>query len=117
MTRLLKREGYSVRAAGSAEDALDIARLHPGPLHLLLTDVVLPARNGRQLAEAVAEVRPGIATLFMSGYADDVIQRAGLDMGSARILDKPFRPEDLYDCVREALAAGAAPAGVQRAVG
>ena len=85
--------------------AAPVARDHAGPRHLLLPDVVLPAKHGRELAREAALLRPGLPTLYMSGYADDVVQRAGLDMARARILDKPFRPEDLYACVKETIGA------------
>ena len=109
VSRLLERDGYDVITATTAEEALALARarLPDRPIHLLLTDVVLPGRNGRELVDDLAALRASVPTLFMSGYADDVIERAGVEMATARILDKPFRPEDLYAAVRDAIAAGA----------
>ena len=104
VARILRREGYTVLTAASAEDAIDTLRRHAGrPLHLLLTDVVLPARNGRELAAEVAMLRPGVPTLFMSGYSDEVIERAGLELAEPLILDKPFGPDVLLTRVRQAL--------------
>ena len=103
VVRMLRGGGYTVLAAGDAEQALDILREHEGPLHLLLTDVVLPARNGRELARDAALLRPGLPTLYMSGYSDDVIERAGLEMANPLFLDKPFGPDALLARVRQAL--------------
>ena len=109
VSRLLEREGYDVITATTAEEAIALARRRrtDRPIHLLLTDVVLPGRNGRELVDDLAALRSSVPTLFMSGHGDDVIERAGVDMATARILDKPFRPEDLYDAVRDAIAASA----------
>ena len=101
---LLRREGYSVIEAGSAEEAL---LLDPGVLSqidLMVTDVVLPGKNGRELAEALAPSSPDLRVLFVSGYSEDAIDHNGvLDEGIA-FLPKPFPPSVLLDQVRQMLA-------------
>jgi CheY-like chemotaxis protein len=104
VARILRREGYTVLSAANAEDAVEAVRRHAGrPLHLLLTDVVLPARNGRELAAEIALLRPGVPAIFMSGYSDEVIERAGIELADPLILDKPFGPDVLLARVRQAL--------------
>jgi signal transduction histidine kinase/CheY-like chemotaxis protein len=103
--RILEREGYVVLAAASGQAALTLATSHDGRIHLLLTDVVMPGLSGREVAEQLAALRPGIRVLFMSGYTDNVIaQRGVLDPGMA-FLSKPFTPETLAAKVRDVLDA------------
>ena len=107
--RMLRRQGYRVLAAPSPADALRLAELHDGPIDLLVTDVVMPGSNGRDLAEAVARLRPGIRELFMSGYTADVIANHGVLDGGTAFLQKPFTPRQLASAVREVLDRGPAP--------
>jgi CheY-like chemotaxis protein len=103
--RVLEREGYVVLAAASGGDALELAAHYAGPIHLLLTDVVMPGLSGREVAERLSAARPGVCVLFMSGYTDNVIaQRGVLDPGIA-FLSKPFTPETLAAKVRDVLDA------------
>ena len=103
--RILEREGYVVLSAASGQAALTLATSHDGRIHLLLTDVVMPGLSGREVAEQLAALRPGIRVLFMSGYTDNVIaQRGVLDPGMA-FLSKPFTPETLAAKVRDVLDA------------
>lgn len=101
---VLRREGGSVLEAGSAEEAL---QLDPGILSqvdLMVTDVMLPGKNGRELAEALAPSYPGMRVLFVSGYSEHAIGHDGvLDEGVA-FLPKPFPPRVLLDHVRQMLA-------------
>jgi two-component system, cell cycle sensor histidine kinase and response regulator CckA len=98
---VLEGFGYEVMAAKDAEDALRIAEQHPGPIHLLLTDVVMPRTSGPQLARRVRAKRPGIKVLFMSGYAADALPDHG--GATAPLLPKPFGPDDLARAIRAAL--------------
>lgn len=105
VTRVLLSQGYRVRTAANADVAQGIVRSHPGETDLLLTDVVLPGTDGRRLAVALAQLQPTLATLFMSGYSDEVIARHRvLDPGLA-LLAKPFTPETLLHRVRDVLDA------------
>jgi signal transduction histidine kinase len=98
---VLEGFGYDVLAAKDADDALRLAEQHPGPIHLLLTDVVMPRTSGPLLAERVREKRPGIKILFMSGYAADALPAHGGAAGP--LLPKPFGPDDLARAIRAAL--------------
>jgi len=101
---LLVSLGYEVRVAGNGPEALKILATEE-PIELLLTDVVMPGgMSGRDVADAAASMRPGIAILFMSGYTEDAIVHHGrLDPG-VRLLSKPFRRRELAQKVSEALA-------------
>jgi two-component system cell cycle sensor histidine kinase/response regulator CckA len=100
---ILERCGYLVLEAAYGDDALRVAREHQGPIHLLLTDVIMPGMNGPQLAEHITAARKETKVLFMSGYTDDVIiQRGGLPAGIL-MLDKPFTSELFMQKVRQAL--------------
>jgi two-component system cell cycle sensor histidine kinase/response regulator CckA len=101
--RILESGGYTVLEAGDGEQALLRLEAHPAVVHLLLTDVVMPGMNGRELAARVAALRPGIKVLYASGYTDDAILRHGvLDAGS-RFISKPYTPTEIKRKVRHAL--------------
>ena len=102
---VLSAQGYSVLEAGNGEEALRLSGELPGPIHLLLTDVVMPGMSGRDLAQRLAALRPDMKLLFMSGYTDDAIIRHGLLVEKLAFLQKPFRPEALLRKVRETLDA------------
>ncbi len=100
---VLENSGYRVIAAASGSDALSICERHPEPIHLLLTDVVMPEMSGRELAIRVAQQRPETKVLYMSGYTDDVIDHHGvLDQG-IEFIQKPFSPDELARKVRNVL--------------
>jgi FixJ family two-component response regulator len=85
---------------------MTILRDHPGEIHLLLTDVVMPGRSGKELSTIVAEMRPATRTLFMSGYGHDLIVDQGVLEEGVHLIDKPFSGENLFRCVREVLDGG-----------
>jgi signal transduction histidine kinase len=100
---VLEKYGYSVLSAEHPGQAVLIAQHHGGPIHLLLTDVVMPKASGPDLAHRLVMERPTLKVLYMSGYSDDaVLQREVLDQGRA-FLAKPFKPEALARTVRETL--------------
>ena len=99
----LVRCGYRVLAARDGEEALTRAAAHAGRIDLLLTDVVMPGLNGRELAMRFRQSRPNSRVLFMSGYAADVISDEGALAGDANLLMKPFTPDELEERVRKAL--------------
>lgn len=103
VVRTLERDGHQVLQAVSAEAALDLARSHPEPIHLLLTDLVLPGMDGRELADAMVRERPDITVLCSSGYPRHALQRRDLIRERYAFLPKPFRPRDLALRVRELL--------------
>src|SRR5437667_1891766 len=103
--KVLERAGYRVLVGAGGADALALAERHDGPILLLLTDVVMPEMNGRELARRLTGVRPGVRVLYMSGYADEAVAQHGvLDPGTA-FLQKPFTPEALAKKVRGVLDA------------
>jgi len=107
--QFLEKQGYRVIEAADGAVALQIAIAHEGVIHLLLTDVIMPGINGRELAQRMAEIRPNTRVLYMSGYTENVIGHNGtLDTG-IRLLQKPFTLRDLKDKVREVLDASQIP--------
>ena len=103
ISTLLERNGYYVLEAHTAEDALAVIHRHNAPVHLLLTDLILPRMNGRELAERVEAISPLTRTLFMSGYTDDAALRDGVYDSRQAFLPKPFSMEVLLQKVREVL--------------
>jgi PAS domain S-box-containing protein len=103
IVKILRRERYRVLEAGSVAEAVAAAAAHGGPIQLLLTDVMLPDRNGRQLATQLVEARPGLRVVYISGFTDDDAVRAGAFPQGARFLQKPFTLGALMGTVREAL--------------
>ena len=100
---ILSIQGYTVLDAISPSEALRLADVHPGPIHLLVTDVVMPQMNGRQVADHLLAARPGLKVLFMSGYTDAAIVEHGVLEPGTHFLQKPFTPDGLSRKVREAL--------------
>jgi len=107
---ILEGHGYQILDAGGASQAIEIARHHPAPIHLLVTDVVMPGMNGRVLAESLVTVRPDLRVLFMSGYTNDVIAHHGVLDSGTMFLEKPFSVAALLSRVRQALDHGVGPA-------
>jgi PAS domain S-box-containing protein len=101
--QFLEKQGYRVVEAADGAAAIQIAVAHEGVIHLLLTDVIMPGMNGRELAQRISEIRPNVKVLYMSGYTENVIGTNGtLDVG-VRLLQKPFSLRDLKSKVREVL--------------
>jgi len=104
---VLKMNGYRVIEAAHGLEALAISQKHRGPIHLMLTDVVMPHMNGRELHEKLAPLRPGLRVLYMSGYAEAGIVHDGVVDPGTSFIPKPFTPETLAARVREVLDAAA----------
>ena len=103
IVKILRRERYQVLEAGSASEGIAIARRHDGPIHLLLTDVMLPDRSGRDLAQQLREALPELKVMYISGFTDDESVRRGDFPPGARFLQKPFTLSALVGTVRDAL--------------
>jgi CheY-like chemotaxis protein len=103
IARLLEKQGYTVLAATTPGEAINLAREHARDIHLLMTDVVMPEMNGYELAEAVLSLDPQIKRLFMSGYAADIITQPDVMDEGVHFIRKPFSVEDLADKVRKVL--------------
>jgi len=101
--KVLKRSGYNILEAQDGEEALMVSRAHEGPIHLLLTDVVMPKMSGRELADRLQELRPETKVLFMSGYTDNAIIRHGTLRSDVNFMQKPFTPELLSQRIRRIL--------------
>ncbi len=101
--KVLSRRGYTVIEARDGIEGVETAVRESGPIHLLLTDVVMPRMGGRALAERVTSLRPGIRVLYMSGYSEDAIAHHGIPEDGADFIQKPFTPEALERKVREVL--------------
>ena len=99
----LTESGYEVLAASNGIEALRILEEVSAPVHLILTDVIMPQMNGRELVERVALLRPGTKVLFMSGYTNDAIVRHGVLDSGTWFIQKPFSPDALGSKVREVL--------------
>lgn len=101
--QILTRAGYNVLEAPDGPSALAIAARHRDPIELLLTDIVMPEMSGRDAAEQISRIRDGIRILFMSGYTDDAVTRAGILQGDVQYLSKPFTADLLLEKVRHVL--------------
>jgi two-component system cell cycle sensor histidine kinase/response regulator CckA len=101
--RILQEAGYSVVEAEGGPQALQVAARHVGPIHLLLSDVIMPDMNGVALAERLAETYPDLKILFVSGYTHDMIGRHGVLEPGVAFLQKPFSPPALAHKVRQVL--------------
>jgi two-component system cell cycle sensor histidine kinase/response regulator CckA len=105
----LRQFGYSVIEASGGDPALKIIQENGEKIDLLLTDVVMPGLNGRELADQVLSSRPGIKVLYMSGYSDNAIVQHGILSPGLAFIEKPFSPETLAEKVRQVLHASSSP--------
>ncbi|MFF5289450.1 ATP-binding response regulator [Paractinoplanes globisporus] len=103
--RILRKDGFHVLVAANGREAATMAGQYEGPLDAVLTDVVMPVMNGRELAADLAVSRPGTPILFMSGYAEPLMNEQGLIETDAAVLNKPFTRDELLAAVQRTLAA------------
>jgi len=101
---MIRRLGYTVLSAGKPTEAMELARNFTGEIHLLMSDVIMPEMNGRDLARSIASLHPQIRLLFMSGYPANVIARQGVLDEGVHFIQKPFLMKDLAAKLREAVA-------------
>ena len=114
---ILEDYGYHVLQVSNGPDAIALAAQHPGTIHLLLTDVVMPVMNGRVLADRLMAARPDLRVLFMSGYTEETIGHHGVLDSGLTYLPKPFSPDELAAKVREALANTSYPRSTDASAG
>jgi CheY-like chemotaxis protein len=103
---ILEGLGYRVLTASTPGEAIGLAEKHAGEIHLLMTDVVMPKMNGRDLAKRLLSLYPSLKRLFMSGYTANVIAHHGILDEGVCFIQKPFSIKNLADKVREALDQG-----------
>lgn len=103
VVKILRRERYQVLEAGSAAEAVTVAVNHGTPIQMLVTDVIMPGRGGRELAEQFRETMPNLKVLYMSGFTGDEFARTGEFPRGSRFLQKPFTLDALVSMVRELL--------------
>ncbi|MGD8319251.1 MAG: response regulator [Gemmatimonadota bacterium] len=101
--KILERGGYEVLCAGGGGEALEVAREHDGRFDLLLTDIVMPSMNGRELGETLSAKYPRIRVLYMSAYTEDEVVLDGLKTSEVHFIAKPFTVEGLREKVRRVL--------------
>jgi CheY-like chemotaxis protein len=104
--KALEKYGYTVIEAPRPDAALRVVAQARGPVHILVTDVVLPNMSGRQLAERLQPERPDMRVLYISGYTDDAVVRHGIIEATMPFLQKPFTPDALVRKIRSVLDAG-----------
>jgi len=101
--RTLERQGYHLLVAAGGADAVRMAEQHKGLIHLLITDVIMPQMSGRETAERLKALRPGLHVLYVSGYTETTVARTGALAAGELFLQKPFTPQALVRRVRELL--------------
>jgi CheY-like chemotaxis protein len=104
MQRTLERHGYTVLQSKNVVDAVSIAEHHPGEIHLLLSDVIMPVMNGPDLAQRIVRLRPTIKVMYVSGFTNQIALDRGCVGANACFLAKPFTPQALAAQVRDCLA-------------
>jgi CheY-like chemotaxis protein len=100
---VLHGSGYTVLEARDGSEAVRVAGQHRGRIDLLMTDVIMPRMGGREAAERLVRLHPGLKVLFLSGYTDDAVVRHGILEAEVAFLQKPFSPASLAAKVREVL--------------
>src|SRR6202035_4248513 len=101
--RSLEAVGYTILAARSPAEAIHISKSHLGPIHLMVTDVIMPGMSGNKLASYLSVLRPEMKVLYVSGYTDDTIVHHGVLEPGLAFLQKPFSPRTLARKVCEVL--------------
>lgn len=100
---LLRQHGYTVLEASNGSEGLAVAEDHRGPIHLVITDLVMPKLSGREMADRLTALKPGLRVLFMSGYTEDVVIQQGVESSTVDLLHKPFDITALTQKMREIL--------------
>ncbi|OGQ97163.1 MAG: hypothetical protein A2521_16285 [Deltaproteobacteria bacterium RIFOXYD12_FULL_57_12] len=104
--RILEKQGYTVLTAGLPEEAIVLCEQYQGDIHLLVSDVIMPVMNGRELQERISRIKPGIKVLYMSGYPADKISREGVLAEGTNFIQKPFSRHDFFLKISQILSQG-----------
>jgi CheY-like chemotaxis protein len=103
LSHVLRNNGYKVLSAANGKMALHVVEAHGGPVHLLLTDVVMPEMRGQELAERLARRYPNLPVMYMSGYTDNALIHSGALPPGTCFLQKPFTPDVALRRIRDLL--------------
>ena len=103
MRLMLEGNGYKIIEAENGEDAARKFRENRGTVSLILLDVIMPIKNGREAYKEIINIEPGVKTIFMSGYTDDIITKKGLLEEGFDLISKPIKPAALMRKIRDAL--------------
>ena len=104
-TLMLKALGYAILPAATPSDALRIVASHEGPIDLLISDVIMPAMNGKDLSDQIKQIKPDVKCLFMSGYTADIIAKHGMLDEEIHFIQKPFSIPEMASKIRGILDA------------
>ena len=105
LREMLERSGYSVMEASDGQEGVDVYRNHGKGIHLILSDVMMPRKNGRQVYDEIKELNSDAKVLFMSGYAADILDNRIIMENGNNFISKPMRPQELLGKIREILDA------------
>ena len=107
--RILSRHGYQVITAADGREAIEVAANHAGRIDGVLTDVVMPHMLGKEAAERIRQLRPGVKVMFMSGYTQGVLDTQGVVPAGIHLIEKPFTENSLLTKLRQVLASDDGP--------
>lgn len=99
-TLMLRSLGYTILPAATPSEALRLVQTHEGPIDLLISDVIMPAMNGKDLSDQLKQIKPGIKCLFMSGYTADIIAKHGMLDEAIHFIQKPFSIPEMATKIR-----------------
>jgi DNA-binding response OmpR family regulator len=101
---VLERSGYEVYEASDGEEGVAVYKKHGCGIHLVLSDVMMPRKNGRQVYDEIREINSNVKVLFMSGYAADIMDNTIIRESGLNFIPKPIMPQDLMNRIQEMLA-------------
>jgi DNA-binding response OmpR family regulator len=103
MKEILEKAGYEIIEAGDGEDSIRIFNQHKDRLHLLILDVVMPKKNGKEVYDEIKKAKPDVKVVFVSGYSADIIHKKGIMEEGMEFISKPILPGDFLAKVRDVL--------------
>lgn len=103
LREMLERSGYAVMEASDGEEGVAVYRSHGKGIHLIISDVMMPKKNGRQVYDEIKELNSNAKVLFMSGYAADILDNSIITKNGHNFIEKPMRPQELLGKIRKIL--------------